>query len=161
MSFRPRWWRGSASMSGWPVPRTTPSSRRQRRRRHALANPPSKGPSSAMKARPERGKRPAAAVCNQCTRGARQAVRYPHRRGYPDKHLEHSPVERQCTRLARDGVGVVAPQTLGRSVAAHIDPLKAVARLIEARGLTFLHVPDKRGTCARPRVLLDTKGELP
>jgi len=47
-----------------------------------------------------------------------------------DKYLEHLPVERQCTRFARDGVEV-APQTLGRSVAAHIDLLKPVARLIE------------------------------
>ncbi len=46
-----------------------------------------------------------------------------------DKYLEHMPVERQSTRFARDGVEV-APQTLGRSVAAHIDLLTPVARLI-------------------------------
>jgi transposase len=47
-----------------------------------------------------------------------------------DKYLEHTPLERQCTRFAREGVEV-APQTLGRSVAAHIDLLSPVARLIE------------------------------
>jgi transposase len=47
-----------------------------------------------------------------------------------DKYLEHTPVERQCTRFARQGVDI-APQTLGRSVAAHIDLLTPVARLIE------------------------------
>ncbi len=49
-----------------------------------------------------------------------------------DKYLEHTPVERQCTRFAREGVDV-SPQTLRRSVAAHIDLLKPVARLIEER----------------------------
>lgn len=47
-----------------------------------------------------------------------------------DKYLEHTPVERQCTRFARQGVEV-APQTLGRSVGAHIDLLAPIARLIE------------------------------
>lgn len=46
-----------------------------------------------------------------------------------DKYLEHTPVERACTRFARAGVEV-APQTLGRAVAAHIDLLAPVARLI-------------------------------
>jgi transposase len=46
-----------------------------------------------------------------------------------DKFLEHLPIERQCTRFARDGVEV-APQTLGRSVSAAIDLLAPVARLI-------------------------------
>jgi transposase len=46
-----------------------------------------------------------------------------------DKYLEHLPVERQCARFARDGVEV-APQTLGRGVAAAIDLLSPVARLI-------------------------------
>ncbi|NUN47521.1 MAG: IS66 family transposase [Candidatus Brocadiae bacterium] len=46
-----------------------------------------------------------------------------------DKYIEHQPVERQCVRLARDGVDV-APQTLGRSVNAHIDLLMPVAELI-------------------------------
>lgn len=52
-----------------------------------------------------------------------------------EKYLEHSPVERQCTRFARLGIEI-APQTLRRSVAAHIDLLFPVARLIEelARG---------------------------
>jgi transposase len=39
-----------------------------------------------------------------------------------DKYLEHTPIERQCTRFARLGVEV-APQTLGRGVAAHLDLL--------------------------------------
>jgi transposase len=46
-----------------------------------------------------------------------------------DKFLEHLPIERQCTRFARDGVEV-APQTLGRSVSAAIDLLAPVARLV-------------------------------
>jgi transposase len=46
-----------------------------------------------------------------------------------DKYLESTPIERQCTRFARLGVDV-APQTLGRSVAAHIDLLTPLARLI-------------------------------
>lgn len=47
-----------------------------------------------------------------------------------DKFLEHLPVERQCARFSRQGVDI-APQTLGRSVGAHIDLLIPVARLIE------------------------------
>lgn len=47
-----------------------------------------------------------------------------------DKFLEHTPVERQSTRFAREGVEV-APQTLGRSVATHLDLLAPVARLIQ------------------------------
>jgi transposase len=46
-----------------------------------------------------------------------------------DKYLEHTPIDRQCARFARAGVAI-APQTLGRSVAAHIDLLTPVARLI-------------------------------
>ena len=46
-----------------------------------------------------------------------------------DKYLEHMPIERQCTRFSRYGVNI-APQTLGRSVAAHIDLLAPVANLI-------------------------------
>ena len=49
-----------------------------------------------------------------------------------DKFLEHQPIERQCLRWSRDGVDI-APQTLGRSVAAGIDLLGPVARLIEAQ----------------------------
>jgi transposase len=48
-----------------------------------------------------------------------------------DKYLEHTPVERQSARFARLGVDV-PPQTLGRSVAAHLDLLAPIARLIEA-----------------------------
>jgi transposase len=46
-----------------------------------------------------------------------------------DKYLEHQPVERQCLRFERYGVEIT-PQTLGRSVGAHIDLLKPVADLI-------------------------------
>jgi transposase len=46
-----------------------------------------------------------------------------------DKYLEHMPVERQCTRFARMGVDI-APQTLGRSVGAHIDLLAPIATMI-------------------------------
>jgi transposase len=46
-----------------------------------------------------------------------------------DKYIEHQPVERQCVRFERTGVEV-APQTLGRCVAAHIDLLMPVAELI-------------------------------
>jgi transposase len=46
-----------------------------------------------------------------------------------DKYLEHMPVERQCARFARRGVHI-APQTLGRSVSAHIDLLQPLAALI-------------------------------
>jgi transposase len=49
-----------------------------------------------------------------------------------DKYLEHQPVERQCLRFARAGVEI-APQTLGRSVGAHIDLLMPVAELIAER----------------------------
>lgn len=46
-----------------------------------------------------------------------------------DKYLEHAPIERQCLRFERCGVDV-APQTLGRSVAAHIDLLMPIAAVI-------------------------------
>jgi transposase len=46
-----------------------------------------------------------------------------------DKFIEHQPIERQCVRFARDGLEI-APQTLARSVGAHIDLLKPVADLI-------------------------------
>jgi transposase len=46
-----------------------------------------------------------------------------------DKYLEHLPIERQCARFARMGVDL-APNTLGRSVAAHIDLLEPLAKLI-------------------------------
>ncbi len=47
-----------------------------------------------------------------------------------DKYLEQQPIERQCLRWARAGVDI-APQTLGRSVAAAIDLLAPIAKLIE------------------------------
>lgn len=46
-----------------------------------------------------------------------------------DKYLEHMPVERQCARWSRYGVEI-APQTLGRAVAAHIDVVTPVAKAI-------------------------------
>jgi transposase len=46
-----------------------------------------------------------------------------------DKYLEHQPIERQCERFSRAGVEI-APQTLGRGVAAHLDLLAPVAQLI-------------------------------
>lgn len=46
-----------------------------------------------------------------------------------DKYIEHQPLERQCVRYVRAGVEL-APQTLGRSVGAHIDLLMPVAALI-------------------------------
>src|SRR5437867_50381 len=49
-----------------------------------------------------------------------------------DKYLEHLPIERQSACFLRHGVDV-APQTLGRSVAAHLDLLAPIARLIEAQ----------------------------
>jgi transposase len=47
-----------------------------------------------------------------------------------DKYLEHQPIERQCLRWSRTGVDI-APQTLGRSVAAAIDALSPIARAIQ------------------------------
>lgn len=49
-----------------------------------------------------------------------------------DKYLDHLPVERQCARFARAGI-FVAPQTLGRGVAATIDLVEPIAKAIEAR----------------------------
>lgn len=49
-----------------------------------------------------------------------------------DKYLEHQPIERQCLRFERAGADV-APQTLGRSVAAHIDLLTPIAAMIHDR----------------------------
>jgi transposase len=67
-----------------------------------------------------------------------------------DKYLEHAPVERQSARFARLGVDV-APQTLGRSVSAHLDLLAPLARLIEeqTRG------PGLLGTDATGLAVLD------
>jgi transposase len=49
--------------------------------------------------------------------------------GTADKYLEHQPVERQARRFFRAGVDL-APQTLGRSIAAHIDLLSPLAHAI-------------------------------
>lgn len=49
-----------------------------------------------------------------------------------DKFLEHQPIERQSLRFARSGVDI-APQTLGRGVAAHLDLLAVIAKAIIER----------------------------
>jgi transposase len=67
-----------------------------------------------------------------------------------DKFIEHLPIERQCTRFARAGVDV-SPPTLGRSVAAAIDLLAPVARLIEEQ----TRAPGLLGTDATGIPVLD------
>jgi transposase len=67
-----------------------------------------------------------------------------------DKYIEHQPIERQCTRFSRAGVDV-APPTLGRSVAAAIDLLVPVARLIEEQ----TRAPGLLGTDATGIPVLD------
>ena len=67
-----------------------------------------------------------------------------------DKFIEHLPIERQCTRFARAGVDI-APPTLGRSVAAAIDLLAPVARLIEDQ----TRAPGLLGTDATGLPVLD------
>lgn len=67
-----------------------------------------------------------------------------------DKYLEHMPIERQCSRFAKYGVEV-APQTLGRSVAAHIDLLAPIAKLIAAQ----TRAPGLLGTDATAIPVLD------
>jgi transposase len=67
-----------------------------------------------------------------------------------DKYIEHQPIERQCTRFARAGVDV-APPTLGRSVAAAIDLLAPVARLIQEQ----TRAPGLLGTDATGLPVLD------
>jgi transposase len=49
-----------------------------------------------------------------------------------DKFLEHQPIERQSRRFRRAGVDV-APQTLGRSVAAEIDLVAPIGREIQQK----------------------------
>jgi len=49
-----------------------------------------------------------------------------------DKFLEHQPIERQCLRFARSGVEI-APQTLGRCVATHLDLLAPLALAIHGK----------------------------
>lgn len=48
-----------------------------------------------------------------------------------DKYVAHQPIERQCRRYHQSGVDL-APQTLGRSVAATIDLLAPIGRTIRA-----------------------------
>jgi transposase len=67
-----------------------------------------------------------------------------------DKYIEHQPVERQCTHWSRAGVHI-APQTLGRGVAAAIDLLRPVAALIEER----TRAPGLLGTDATGIPVLD------
>jgi transposase len=47
-----------------------------------------------------------------------------------DKYIEHMPIERPCSGFDKVGVEI-APQTLRRSVAIHIDLLMPIANLIE------------------------------
>jgi transposase len=49
-----------------------------------------------------------------------------------DKFLEHQPIERQCLRYARSGIEI-APQTLGRAVATHLDLLAPLAQAIHGK----------------------------
>lgn len=67
-----------------------------------------------------------------------------------DKFIEHQPVERQCVRFERHGVEI-APQTLGRSVAGHIELLMPVAKLIAER----TRAPGYLGTDATGIPVLD------
>jgi transposase len=67
-----------------------------------------------------------------------------------DKFLEHQPIERQCTHWLRAGVDI-APQTLGRSVAAAIDLVRPVAALIEEQ----TRAPGLLGTDATGIPVLD------
>jgi transposase len=67
-----------------------------------------------------------------------------------DKYIEHQPVERQCTRWVRAGVEI-APQTIGRSVAAAIDLLRPVSSLIEEQ----TRAPGLLGTDATAIPILD------
>jgi transposase len=67
-----------------------------------------------------------------------------------DKYLEHMPIERQCSRFEKYGVEI-APQTLRRSVSAHLDLLMPIAKLIaqQTRG------PGLLGTDATGIAVLD------
>lgn len=67
-----------------------------------------------------------------------------------DKFIEHLPIERQCLRYARSGVPI-APQTLGRSVAAAIDLIAALAKIIEIE----TRAPGLLGTDATTIPILD------
>ncbi|MGH8309573.1 MAG: IS66 family transposase [Steroidobacteraceae bacterium] len=67
-----------------------------------------------------------------------------------DKYVEHQPIERQCTRFARAGAPI-APQTLGRSVAAALELLAPVARMIVEQ----TRAPGLLGTDATGLPILD------
>lgn len=68
-----------------------------------------------------------------------------------DKYIEHAPIERQCLRFQRSGVDV-APQTLGRSIAAHIDLLTPIAEAVHGQTRT----PGLLATDATGLPVLDT-----
>lgn len=67
-----------------------------------------------------------------------------------DKYVEYQPIERQCTRFDRAGVSI-APQTLGRAVAAAIDLLVPVANAIKEQTRS----PGLLGTDATGLPILD------
>lgn len=62
-----------------------------------------------------------------------------------DKYIEHQPTERQSRRFRRSGVDI-PPHTLGRSMAAAIDLLSPIARVIDVE------------TKARPLLATDASG---
>lgn len=67
-----------------------------------------------------------------------------------DKYIDHLPIERQCARFARAGI-FVAPQTLGRGVAAALDLFEPIAKAIEMR----VRGPGLLGTDASAIPVLD------
>lgn len=67
-----------------------------------------------------------------------------------DKFIEHQPIERQCQRWGRAGVDI-APQTLGRGVAAHVDLITPIGRLIGEQ----TRAPGLLGTDATGLPILD------
>jgi transposase len=67
-----------------------------------------------------------------------------------DKYIEHLPIERQSLRFRRAGVAI-APQTLGRSVARHLDLLAPLADAIAER----TRGPGLLGTDASGLAILD------
>jgi transposase len=67
-----------------------------------------------------------------------------------DKYIEHLPIERQSLRFRRAGVDI-APQTLGRSVASHLDLVEPIAAAIAER----TRGPGLLGTDASSLAILD------
>jgi transposase len=74
-----------------------------------------------------------------------------------DKYIEHQPVERQSVRFARAGVDI-APQTLGRSVCAHIVTKLIVQGWPNSRLRELL--PD-RMLAAHPELYVGDRSALP